>query len=140
MEEFLKTVKTKGVKTEGECLWNCEVSGGNDIFLMYPAIHMTSSRQDIMDWLDRQTDTDEDLELARDDSEDRKIVQGTYSIVESLYPSQEILMREAEQLTVLLGFRTTDDNCVDTEEADEERHESSEVSDINEPDLQHHDG
>ena len=26
------------------------------------------------------------------------------------------------------------------EEVDEERHESSEVSDINEPDLQHHDG
>ena len=34
---------------------------------------------------------------------------------------QELCVDSGEQLCVLLGFRTTDDNCVDTLEADSER-------------------
>ncbi|XP_023324393.1 uncharacterized protein LOC111698314 [Eurytemora carolleeae] len=54
----------------------------------------------------------------------RKLVQGSYCIVETLVPSQE-LYTDGEQLVVLLGFRTTDDNCVATPEADEERSEEA---------------
>lgn len=50
----------------------------------------------------------------------RRVVQGTYSIVESVLPSQEVTPA-GEELCVLLGFRTTDDNCVDTVEAEGER-------------------
>ena len=48
------------------------------------------------------------------------MIQGTYCIVETVVPSRE-LHQSGEQLCVLLGFRTTDDNCVDTLEADSER-------------------
>jgi hypothetical protein len=34
---------------------------------------------------------------------------------------QELGCAPGEQLCILLGFRTTDDNCVDTVEADSER-------------------
>ena len=50
----------------------------------------------------------------------RRLKQGTFSIVETVLPSQEVV-RAGEQLCVLLGFRTTEDNCVDTAEADSER-------------------
>ena len=50
----------------------------------------------------------------------RRLRQGTFSIVETVLPSQEVV-RAGEQLCVLLGFRTTEDNCVDTAEADSER-------------------
>ena len=44
--------------------------------------------------------------------------------METVVPSSEIpapALGSGEQLCVLLGFRTTDDNCVDTAEADSER-------------------
>ena len=50
----------------------------------------------------------------------RSLRQGTFSIVETVVPSMEVT-RAGEQLCVLLGFRTTEDNCVDTAEADSER-------------------
>ena len=50
----------------------------------------------------------------------RSLRQGTFSIVETVVPSREVT-RAGEQLCVLLGFRTTEDNCVDTAEADSER-------------------
>ena len=50
----------------------------------------------------------------------RQVMQGTYSIVESVLPSQEVIPA-GEELCILLGFRTTDDNCVDTVEAESER-------------------
>lgn len=46
---------------------------------------------------------------------------GTYCIVETVVPSTELPPVPGDQLCVLLGFRTTDDNCVDTREADSER-------------------
>ena len=46
---------------------------------------------------------------------------GTYCIVETVVPSTELAPAPGDQLCVLLGFRTTDDNCVDTREADSER-------------------
>ena len=48
------------------------------------------------------------------------MTSGTYCIVETVVPSRE-LQHSGEQLCVLLGFRTTYDNCVDTLEADSER-------------------
>ena len=50
----------------------------------------------------------------------RSLRQGTFSIVETVVPSREVT-RAGDQLCVLLGFRTTEDNCVDTAEADSER-------------------
>ena len=38
---------------------------------------------------------------------------------------KELCFDAGEQLCVLLGFRTTDDNCVDTLEADSERSQVS---------------
>ena len=40
---------------------------------------------------------------------------------------KELCVDSGEQLCVLLGFRTTDDNCVDTLEADSERSQVSVV-------------
>ena len=40
--------------------------------------------------------------------------------METVVPSRDV-DPVGEQLCVLLGFRTTDDNCVDTAEADSER-------------------
>ena len=53
-------------------------------------------------------------------SRGRRLRQGTFSIVETVVPSKEV-SSAGEQLCVLLGFRTTEDNCVDTAEADSER-------------------
>ena len=52
------------------------------------------------------------------------LVQGTYMIVESMVPG-EMVVPVGEELCVLLGFRTTEDNCVDTLEADRERSEEA---------------
>merc|ERR1711892_213047 len=54
----------------------------------------------------------------------RKLIQGTYSIVESVLPSKPI-EKKGESLCVLLGFRTTEDNCVGTKDADNERNEEA---------------
>ena len=51
----------------------------------------------------------------------KSLSAGTYCIVETVVPSRELTQTRGDQLCVLLGFRTTDDNCVDTKEADSER-------------------
>ena len=113
------------------------MTGGNDISLIYPWLHISSSLLDINTWLRMEEQISEEAthsplpslrrygSLDRQDSMRvamgrRKLVQGTYCIVETVLPSQEVLPA-GEQLCVLLGFRTTDDNCVDTVEADSER-------------------
>jgi len=131
-----------GVRVPGLTLCNCEMSGGNDISLIYPWFHISSDILEINSWLDRENVDELDSvhrspHLTRQISNEfsqslsrlghigqsdsgKKLVQGTYCIVETLVPSQEIQI-SGDQLVVLLGFRTTDDNCVDTQEADEER-------------------
>ena len=47
-------------------------------------------------------------------------MQGSYSVLETVVPSLP-LVPAGQLLTVLLGFRTTEDNCVDTAAADSER-------------------
>ena len=113
------------------------MTGGNDISLIYPWLHISSGMLDINNWLrmEEQRSQEETYSplpslrrfgsLDRQDSMRaamgrRKLVQGTYCIVESVLPSQEVLPA-GEQLCVLLGFKTTDDNCVDTMEANNER-------------------
>ena len=114
------------------------MTGGNDISLIYPWLHISSSLVTINTWVRREESRDveaagdslssypcygslERHEYLRSSSlRKRKVVQGTYSIVESVVPSQEVLPA-GEELCILLGFRTTDDNCVDTVEAETER-------------------
>lgn len=141
---FLQEVSQTGVYPEGTTLANCEMSGGNDISLIYPWVHLSSGLGDITSWLKREEQRRTNPLMYPPDlrqhqpsqytssmtgSLDRRsgsipgkrtLVQGTYCIVESVLPSQDIRV-QGEQLCVLLGFRTTDDNCVDTVEADSER-------------------
>jgi len=136
LQSFLQEVERSGVHPEGITLANSEMSGGNDISLIYPWLHISASLPDISSWLAKQSETsttsvqdrpkthlramsENALEKGRDRL--RQVVQGTFQIVESVLPSQELCFDAGEQLCVLLGFRTTDDNCVDTLEADSER-------------------
>jgi len=136
LQSFLQEVERSGVHPEGTTLANSEMSGGNDISLIYPWLHISASLPDISVWLAKHSETaavsvqdrpkthlramsENALEKGRDRC--RQVVQGTFQIVESVLPSQELCVDSGEQLCVLLGFRTTDDNCVDTLEADSER-------------------
>ena len=113
------------------------MTGGNDISLIYPWLQISSGFLDINNWLRKEEQKSQQMNhsylpsLSCYGSLDRhgsmrmamgrrKLVQGTYCIVESVFPSQEVLPA-GEQLCVLLGFKTTYDNCVDTMEANSER-------------------
>ena len=118
------------------------MTGGNDISLIYPWLHISSTMQDINTWIRKEEQRSvqsaaqsplssctgygslDRQESMRSYMGKRKLVQGTYCIVETVLPSQEVAPA-GEQLCVLLGFRTTDDNCVDTTEADSERSEEA---------------
>ena len=118
------------------------MTGGNDISLIYPWLHISSTLVDINTWIRKEEQRSEEAaaqsplpslgrygsldrqESMRSSMVRRKLVQGTYCIVESVLPSEDVLPA-GEQLCVLLGFRTTDDNCVDTREADSERSEEA---------------
>ena len=73
-----------------------------------------------MYFLQDRPDYQAETEVAQGGSRGRRLRQGTFSIVETVVPSKEV-SSAGEQLCVLLGFRTTEDNCVDTAEADSER-------------------
>ena len=114
------------------------MTGGNDISLIYPWLHISSNLQDINTWIRWEENREMEAaggslssfpcygslkrqeSLKNSSTRKRRVVQGTYSIVESVLPSQEVIPA-GEELCVLLGFRTTDDNCVDTVEAEGER-------------------
>lgn len=113
------------------------MTGGNDISLIYPWLHISSILQYINTWIrGEQERAGENSSLygygSLDRLEKRKrssmksmsVVQGTYMIVESVIPGEEVVPA-GEELCVLLGFRTTEDNCVDTVEADRERSEEA---------------
>ena len=119
------------------------MTGGNDISLIYPWLHITTTLLDINTWIRKEEQRLQEAaetplssfhggygSLDRQESirsscpKKRMVVQGTYMIVESVLPSQ-VVVPAGEQLCVLLGFRTTDDNCVDTNEADSERSEEA---------------
>ena len=76
---------------------------------------MSMSRSGSLDRLER---------MGRSSMKRVRLVQGTYMIVESVVPGERVVPA-GEELCVLLGFRTTEDNCVDTLEADRERSEEA---------------
>ena len=102
------------------------MTGGNDISLIYPWVNINNSHTEILSWLNlrqtSQSDSEPEVSWA-ETGRGRVLRQGTFSIVETVVPSQEVWREggEGEELCVLLGFRTTEDNCVDTAEADSER-------------------
>ena len=114
------------------------MTGGNDISLIYPWLHISSSLLSINTWIRKEESRDIEIAgeslssypcygslerhqyLRNSSMRKRQVVQGTYSIVESVLPSQEVIPT-GEELCILLGFRTTEDNCVDTVEAESER-------------------
>ena len=119
------------------------MTGGNDISLIYPWLNINHCNADIWSWIHREEESS--VEQLISDSKHRRLTQvwrillslisiidycqGTYCIVETVLPSAELdnpsesvsTRDQGEELCVLLGFRTTDDNCVDTVEADSER-------------------
>lgn len=127
LESFKTEIRKSGVSPDGVTLCNCEMTGGNDISLIYPWVNINSLSQDIWGWVDREEASKDHGDIGSPDTTAaarRKLSQGTYCIVETVVPSSEIpaaALGSGEQLCVLLGFRTTDDNCVDTAEADSER-------------------
>jgi len=134
---FLAMVEDSGVSCQGTTLCNAESTGGNDILLIYPWLHISSTLQDINTWVRREQEREvSSMSMSRSGSLDRlermgrssmkrvKLVQGTYMIVESVVPGERVVPA-GEELCVLLGFRTTEDNCVDTLEADRERSEEA---------------
>ena len=99
------------------------MTGGNDISLIYPWVNINNTNTDILSWLQHHeaSQPDKEQEVAWGETgRGRRLRQGTFSIVETVVPSEEV-WRPGEELCVLLGFRTTEDNCVDTAEADSER-------------------
>ena len=99
------------------------MTGGNDISLIYPWVNINNTNTDILSWLQHHeaSQPDKEQEVAWGETgRGRRLRQGTFSIVETVVPSEEV-WRPGEELCVLLGFRTTEDNCVDTVEADSER-------------------
>ena len=101
------------------------MTGGNDISLIYPWVNINNTNTEILSWLQHReaSQPDAEQELSWEGAgRGRRLRQGTFSIVETVVPSQEVWRPgEEEELCVLLGFRTTEDNCVDTVEADSER-------------------
>jgi len=141
LEIFRGELDRNGVKVSGLTFCNCEMTGGNDISLIYPWVHISNDSIEINTWIDSEVKNRNEVTSptnSRYQSQElspsfssriqgeggRRLVQGSYCIVETLVPSQEVYTA-GEQLVVLLGFRTTDDNCVDTLEADEERSEEA---------------
>ena len=100
------------------------MTGGNDISLIYPWVNINNTNTDILSWLHHREASQPDGEQEvtwGETGRGRRLRQGTFSIVETVVPSEEVWRRPGEELCVLLGFRTTEDNCVDTVEADSER-------------------
>ena len=101
------------------------MTGVNDISLVYPWLHISSALLDIKSWLRKETQRKAENiptpqppppllygSLGRHGNQDalslntRKLIQGTYSIVECVLPGYDI-KTGGDQLCVLLGFRTT---------------------------------
>lgn len=124
LDSFLAEIKQSGVYPEGTVLANCELTGGNDISLVYPWLHISDALLDIKSWLRKDTQKKAGNfptppppllygSLGRHGNQDasllqgnRKLLQGTYSVVERVLPGYDITIA-GDQLCVLLGFKTT---------------------------------
>ena len=87
------------------------MTGGNDISLIYPWVNINNTNTEILSWLQHreasQPDTEQELSW-EGAGRGRRLRQGTFSIVETVVPSQEVWRPgEEEELCVLLGFRST---------------------------------
>jgi len=122
LESFQTEIKRSGVCPEGTLLRNCEVTGGNDLSLVYPWLHISSALLDIKTWLRKEMERKSENfptppppllygSLGRHGNQDvlshdsRKLIQGTYCVLEHVLPGHDI-PREGTQLCVLLGFWT----------------------------------
>ena len=69
------------------------MTGGNDISLIYPWVNINNTNTDILSWLHlHQTshpDSEPELSWA-ETGRGRRLRQGTFSIVETVVPSQEV--------------------------------------------------
>ena len=96
---------------------------GDDIVLIHPWLHISSTLLDIKSWLRKEMQRKSEPKpappplllcgsLDRHRNQDfpvncsRKLMQGTYCVLENVLPAQDIAI-EGEQLCVLLGFWTT---------------------------------